>query len=161
MPAGMARLSMDVMKALGLVSGDIIEIEGKKKATAVVWPGYPEDTRKSILRIDGNIRSTAATGIDEKVRIRKIEVSYAKKVVIQPTQPIRLVGGEQYLLRLLRGRSVQEGQAIRVDVLGNPLTFRHCQGSAQRSGVSFPTTRKSSCGKRHTSPRREKGKRDR
>jgi transitional endoplasmic reticulum ATPase len=120
---GMARLSMDVMKALGLVSGDIIEIEGKKKATAVVWPGYPEDTRKSILRIDGNIRSTAGTGIDEKVRIRKIEVTYAKKVVIQPTQPIRLVGGEQYLLRLLRGRSVQEGQAIRVDVLGNPLTF--------------------------------------
>jgi len=120
---GMARLSMDVMKSLGLVSGDIIEIEGKKKATAVVWPGYPEDTRKSILRIDGNIRSTAGTGIDEKVRIRKIEVSYAKKVVIQPTQPIRLVGGEQYLLRLLRGRSVQEGQAIRVDVLGNPLTF--------------------------------------
>ncbi|MDD1645281.1 MAG: CDC48 family AAA ATPase [Methanomicrobiales archaeon] len=120
---GMARLSMDVMKALGLVSGDIIEIEGKKKATAVVWPGYPEDTRKSILRIDGNIRSTAATGIDEKVRIRKIEVSYAKKVVIQPTQPIRLVGGEQYLLRLLRGRSVEEGQAIRVYVLGNPLTF--------------------------------------
>jgi hypothetical protein len=27
--------------------------------------------------------------------------------VIQPTQPIRLVGGEQYLSRLLRGRSVQ------------------------------------------------------
>ncbi|MDD1657616.1 MAG: CDC48 family AAA ATPase [Methanomicrobiales archaeon] len=120
---GMARLSMDVMKALGLVSGDIIEIEGKKKATAVVWPGYPEDTRNSILRVDGNIRSTAGTGIDEKVRIRKIEVVYARKVVIQPTQPIRLVGGEQYLLRLLRGRSVQEGQAIRVDVLGNPLTF--------------------------------------
>ncbi|MDD1652259.1 MAG: hypothetical protein LUO86_04415, partial [Methanomicrobiales archaeon] len=58
---GMARLSMDVMKALGLVSGDIIEIEGKKKATAVVWPGYPEDTRKAILRIDGNIRSNAGT----------------------------------------------------------------------------------------------------
>jgi len=120
---GMARLSMDVMKALGLVSGDIIEIEGKKKATAVVWPGYPEDTRNAILRVDGNIRSTAGTGIDERVKIRKIEVVYAKKVVIQPTQPIRLVGGEQYLLRLLRGRSVQEGQAVRVDVLGNPLTF--------------------------------------
>jgi len=120
---GMARLSMDVMKALGLVSGDIIEIEGKKKATAVVWPGYPEDTRNAILRVDGNIRSNAGTGIDERVKIRKIEVSYAKKVVIQPTQPIRLVGGEQYLLRLLKGRSVQEGQAVRVDVLGNPLTF--------------------------------------
>jgi transitional endoplasmic reticulum ATPase len=121
---GMARLSMDVMKALGLVSGDIIEIEGKKKATAVVWPGYPEDTRQSILRVDGIIRSNAGTGIGERVRIRKIEVPYARKVVIQPTQPLRrLTGGEQYMLRILRGRAVQEGQVFRVDLLGNPLTF--------------------------------------
>jgi len=120
---GIARISLDVMKSLGLVSGDVIEIEGRKKATAVVWPGYPEDTRKAVIRIDGTIRANAGTGIDEKVRIRKIEVVYAKKVVVQPTQPIRLVGGEQYLGRLLRGRSVQEGQAVRVDVLGNPLTF--------------------------------------
>jgi transitional endoplasmic reticulum ATPase len=120
---GIARISLDIMKALSLVSGDVIEIEGRKKATAVVWPGYPEDTRKAVIRIDGTIRANAGTGIDEKVRIRKIEVVYAKKVVVQPTQPIRLVGGEQYLSRLLRGRSVQEGQAVRVDVLGNPLTF--------------------------------------
>ena len=120
---GIARISRDIMKALSLVSGDVIEIEGRKKATAVVWPGYPEDTRKAVIRIDGTIRANAGTGIDEKVRIRKIEVVYAKKVVVQPTQPIRLVGGEQYLSRLLRGRSVQEGQAVRVDVLGNPLTF--------------------------------------
>jgi transitional endoplasmic reticulum ATPase len=120
---GIARISLDIMKALNLVSGDVIEIEGRKKATAVVWPGYPEDTRKAVIRIDGTIRANAGTGIDEKVRIRKIEVVYAKKVVVQPTQPIRLVGGEQYLSRLLRGRSVQEGQAVRVDVLGNPLTF--------------------------------------
>ncbi|MDD1663268.1 MAG: AAA family ATPase, partial [Methanomicrobiales archaeon] len=120
---GIARISLDIMKALSLVSGDVIEIEGRKKATAVVWPGYPEDTRKAVIRIDGTIRANAGTGIDEKVMIRKIEVVYAKKVVVQPTQPIRLVGGEQYLSRLLRGRSVQEGQAVRVDVLGNPLTF--------------------------------------
>ena len=121
---GIARLSIDVMKVLGLVSGDIIEIEGKRTATAVVWPGYPMDTRLAILRVDGNLRSNAGTGIDERVKIRKIEVPYAKKVVIQPTQPIRrLVGGEQYMLRILQGRAVQEGQVIRVDLLGNPLTF--------------------------------------
>ena len=38
---GIARISLDVMKALSLVSGDVIEIEGRKKATAVVWPGLP------------------------------------------------------------------------------------------------------------------------
>jgi len=121
---GIARISLDVMKALSLVSGDVIEIEGRKKATAVVWPGYPEDTRKAVLRIDGTIRANAGTGIDEKVRIRKIEVVYAKKVVVQMTQPVRLGGyGEQYLSRLLRGRAVEEGMGFRVDLLGTSYTF--------------------------------------
>ncbi|MEN6443468.1 MAG: CDC48 family AAA ATPase [Methanoregula sp.] len=120
---GIARVSIEVMKKLGLVSGDVIEIQGKKKAAAIVWPGFAQDTGFAILRIDGNLRSNASTGIDEKVRICKSEAVYAKKIVIQPTQPIRLVGGEQYLSRVLRGRSVIEGQTVRVDVIGNAITL--------------------------------------
>jgi transitional endoplasmic reticulum ATPase len=120
---GIARLSIEVMRALGIVSGDVIEIQGKRKATAIVWPGFPQDTGQSILRIDGTVRGNAGTGVDEKVKIRKVEVGVAKKVVIQPTQPIRLVGGEQYLSRVLRGRPVMEGQTVRVDVIGNPITL--------------------------------------
>ncbi len=120
---GIARVSIDVMKKLGLVSGDVIEIQGKKKAAAIIWPGFQQDTGYSILRIDGNIRGNLSTGIDEKVKIRKSEAEYAKKVVIQPTQPIRLVGGEQYLSRLLRGRAVFEGQTQRIDVIGNSITL--------------------------------------
>jgi transitional endoplasmic reticulum ATPase len=120
---GIARLSIEVMKKLGLVSGDVIEIVGKKKAAAVVWPGFSQDTGYAILRVDGNIRGNAGTGIDERVKIRKSEAEYARKIVIQPTQPIRLVGGEQYLARVLRGRSVIEGQTVRVDVIGNAITL--------------------------------------
>jgi transitional endoplasmic reticulum ATPase len=120
---GIARVSIEVMKKLGLVSGDVIEIQGKKKAAAIVWPGFAQDTGSAILRIDGNIRGNAGTGIDEKVKIRKSEAEYATRVVIQPTQPIRLVGGEQYLARVLRGRSVIEGQTVRVDVIGNSITL--------------------------------------
>jgi transitional endoplasmic reticulum ATPase len=120
---GIARVSIEVMKKLGLVSGDVIEIQGKRKAAAIVWPGFAQDTGSAILRIDGNVRGNTGTGIDEKVRIRKSEAEYAKKIVVQPTQPIRLVGGEQYLLRMLRGRPVMEGQAVRVDVIGNSITL--------------------------------------
>ncbi len=120
---GIARLSIEAMRKLGIVSGDVIEIQGKKKATAIAWPGFPQDTGQAIIRIDGTIRSNAGTGVDERVKIRKVEVGYAKKVVINPTQPIRLVGGEQYLSRILRGRAVMEGQTVRVDVIGNPLTL--------------------------------------
>jgi len=120
---GIARLSIEVMKKLGLVSGDVIEIQGKKKAAGIVWPGFAQDTGYGILRVDGNIRGNAGTGIDEKVKISKSDAEYAKKIVIQPTQPIRLVGGEQYLSRVLRGRPVMEGQAVRVDVIGNSITL--------------------------------------
>lgn len=120
---GIARLSIEAMRSLGVVSGDAVEIQGKKKATAIVWPGFSQDTGQAILRIDGTVRSNAGTGVDERVRVRKVEVGYAKKVVIHPTQPIRLVGGEQYLGRMLRGRAVMEGQTVRVDVIGNPLTL--------------------------------------
>ena len=62
---GIARVSIEVMKKLGLVSGDVIEILGKKKAAAIVWPGFQQDTGYGILRIDGNIRGNLGTGIDE------------------------------------------------------------------------------------------------
>ncbi|ABS56113.1 AAA family ATPase, CDC48 subfamily [Methanoregula boonei 6A8] len=120
---GIARLSVDVMKKLNLVSGDVIEIVGKKNAAAIVWPGFAEDIGFAILRIDGSIRANANAGIDEKVKIRKSEAVYATKVVIQPTQATQLVGGEQYLSRVLRGRSVVEGQTLRVDIIGNSVTF--------------------------------------
>src|SRR5665647_480678 len=131
-----ARVSIDVMKKLGLVSGDVIEIQGKKKAAAVVWPGF-QDSGSNIISIDGNIRGNLSTGIDEKVRIRKSEAEYAKKVVIQPMQPIRLVGGEQYLSRLLRGRAVYEGQTQRIDVMGNSITL--VIAKVQPKGIAIVT----------------------
>ncbi|MBP2132303.1 transitional endoplasmic reticulum ATPase [Methanomicrobium sp. W14] len=121
---GIARISIDVMNALGLRSGDVIEISGKgKKAAAIVWPGYSQDSGRAVIRIDGNIRSNAQTGIDEKVVIRKVEAKYAEKIVIHPTQPLTLRGGEQYMARVLNGRPVSEGETFRVNIIGNALTF--------------------------------------
>jgi len=119
---GIARIGADVTEELGLVSGDIIEIQGKERAVAIVWPGYP-DNEKGIIRIDGNIRSNTGVGIDDKVVIKKVEAKPAKKMVIAPMQPVRIVGGERYLLQILEGRPVLKGQKIRVEMLGNPLTF--------------------------------------
>ncbi|NOR48206.1 MAG: hypothetical protein GQ533_09225, partial [Methanosarcinaceae archaeon] len=51
---GIARLDKDLMENVGVASGDIIEIKSKEKAYGIVWPGYPDDTGKSIIRIDGN-----------------------------------------------------------------------------------------------------------
>ncbi len=58
-------------------------------------------------------------------------------MVIQPTQPIRLVGGEQYLSRVLRGRAVFEGQTQRIDVIGNSITL--VIAKVQPKGIAIVT----------------------
>ncbi|MBU4189518.1 MAG: CDC48 family AAA ATPase [Candidatus Thermoplasmatota archaeon] len=117
-----ARIHSDVAKKLGIVSGDIIEIKGKENTYAIVWPGYPEDSKK-IIRIDGNIRSNASVSIDENVEIKRIEAKKAQKISVAPTQAIRIVRGDEYLRKILEGQPVVKGQKIRVDILGTGLTL--------------------------------------
>ena len=120
---GIARIDNNVMKLNGMVSGDIIEIIGKNPAYAIVWPGYPEDAGKNIIRVDGNIRSNASVSIDEKVEIKKVEVKNANRINVTPAQPVRIAGGSEYLRKILEGQPVMKAQKIRIDVLGTPFTF--------------------------------------
>jgi transitional endoplasmic reticulum ATPase len=120
---GIARLDPEVMEKLGVRSGDIIEIVGKESVPAIAWPSYPEDRGKGIVRIDGNLRSNAGVGIDDKVKIRKVEAKPAEKITLAPTEPVRITGGEGYILRLLEGRPVVRGQKVRVEIFGYTLTF--------------------------------------
>ena len=118
-----ARIEREKMELLGLVSGDYIEIVGKDTTYAIVWPAYPEDRGNDLIRIDGNIRNNAGTSLDDKVNIKKAMAKEAKRVTLAPTQAIRLVGGAQYIHRLLEGRPINKGQQIRVETVSNPLNF--------------------------------------
>jgi transitional endoplasmic reticulum ATPase len=118
-----ARVDRDFMYEHGLVTGDIIEIAGKSKTYAIAWSGYPEDRGKGLIRIDGNLRNNAKVGLDDKVIIRKVIASSAKRIHLAPTQPVKLVGGAQYLSRILEGRPVAKGQKLRIETVTNPLTF--------------------------------------
>lgn len=118
-----ARMEREKMEHLSLVSGDYIEITGKETTYAIVWPAYPEDRGRDLLRIDGNIRNNAKVSLDDNVLIRKAEAKEAKRVTLAPTQAVRLVGGAQYIHRLMEGRPIKKGQQIRVETVSNPLNF--------------------------------------
>ncbi len=118
-----ARIDRDIMEQMGILSGDIIMVVGKEKACAIAGPGYPEDTGMDLIRIDGNIRGNARVGIDDKIYLQKSTPQIAKRVVLAPTEQIRLVGGPAYLIRLLEGRPVAKGQRLRVETVSNPLSF--------------------------------------
>lgn len=119
---GVARVSVAVMKQLGLDNGGVIEIQGKEKVYAIAWPGNPEDPQ-DIIRIDGSTRANLGIGIDTRVNVRRAQAKPAKKVVMAPTRQIRLIGGPQYLLRILQGRPVIKGEMLRVEMINNTLSL--------------------------------------
>ena len=112
-----ARIDRDIMEQMDILSGDIILVVGKEKACAIAGPGYPEDEGTEIIRIDGNIRSNARVGIDDKIYIQKSTHQVATRVVLAPTQKIRLVKimfyAELQDLFATRVRNVKRRSAMR------------------------------------------------
>ena len=118
---GIARLDPETMTELGIETGDVILIEGTKVTAARAWPSYASDFGKGIIRIDGYTRRNAGVAIDDTVRVRKAVARQARKVVFAPTEPLRLLGGEEYLKRLLEGRPITRGDRIPINVLGTRI----------------------------------------
>jgi len=118
---GIARVDPKVVDELGLTSGDVIQIVGKKKTTALSWPGYESDFGKGTVRIDGYLRNNAGVSIDDKVTIRKIEAKIAQRVTLAPTEPLRIVGGEEYLSQILEGRVLARGDYVPISVMGRKI----------------------------------------
>jgi len=83
---GIVRIDADSRKALGLKPGDAVEIEGGRKTVAMVDRAYPGDEGLGIIRMDGVTRRNAQTSVGEIVRIRKIEVKEAKKIIVAPAK---------------------------------------------------------------------------
>jgi len=115
---GLVRIDADVMKQLGLTTGDAIEITGSKKTVALAWPGYEADTGKGLIRMDGYARNNAGVSIDDQVTIKKISLKVAERVILGFTEPIRVMGIEGYLLEFLQGRVLSRGDSIPLNIMG-------------------------------------------
>jgi len=118
---GIARIDPNVVEKLDLVSGDIIMIKGARETVAKSMRGYPEDVGLGTIRIDGAVRRNAGIGIDDKVSIRKIEAKNATKVEFAPTEPLRLVGGEEFLGQYLEGQPISKGDIIQLSVMNRRI----------------------------------------
>jgi transitional endoplasmic reticulum ATPase len=137
---GIARIDPAVVNILGLTTGDVILVEGKKKTVAICWPGYPEDENRGIIRIDGTVRKNADIGIDEKVGIRKAKAKMAVKVKLALTEPLRIVGGEQYISQILEGRAISRGDVVELNVMGRKLDLVVISSSPSADAVIIQRT---------------------
>ncbi|UCC93395.1 MAG: CDC48 family AAA ATPase [Thermoplasmata archaeon] len=115
---GVARIDPALMDILDIEDGDVVLIEGKDKTVAVAKKGFPEDANRGVIRMDGAIRRNAGAGIDEKVGVERVEAVKASKVSFAPTEPLRIMGGEQFLQQRLAGRVLARGDVIPINIMG-------------------------------------------
>jgi len=120
---GIARIDPKVVQDLGLTSGDVVQITGKRKTNALCWPAHEQDYGKGIVRIDGYLRNNAGVSIDDKVTIRKIDAKIAERLTLAPTEPLRIVGGEEYLSQLLEGRVLSRGDFVPINIMGRTVNL--------------------------------------
>jgi len=120
---GHVRIDYDTMDKLKVVTGDVIEIKGKKIIVAKCLPLYPSDENKGLVRIDGMGRDNSGIAIGESTSIRKIKAVAAQKVVVKPLEAIPPID-ERYLAQALEGVALIKGNNVMVPYFGGRLTFK-------------------------------------
>jgi len=124
---GIARIDSKSRKLLNVISGDIIEIKGKKRSTAaVVWQAHPQDEGLDFIRIDGYIRQNIGIGIGDRVFVTKAEVAEAQKVVLAPPQNQRTPISPDfadYAKNRLEDRPLMKGDVVPIPMFGYMFSF--------------------------------------
>lgn len=79
-------IDQDIMEKMGLITGDIIEIRGRKM-TASIAVSSLADRGKDIIRLDGIQRLNSGATIGEVVFIKLATVYAADEIILTPTKP--------------------------------------------------------------------------
>ncbi|MFX0063979.1 MAG: CDC48 family AAA ATPase [Candidatus Hermodarchaeota archaeon] len=111
---GITRISAAEMEKLSLKPGDIVEIEGTKKTTAIIWPLKSSEDIKGIIRMDGALRLSAGVELDEPLKISKATILKAQKIVFDSKDRHVIIGIRDFLRSQLKYRPVSVGDKIRI-----------------------------------------------
>src|ERR687883_34452 len=117
-----ARIDPDIAEHSNISAGDALELSsGRKKTTVLSWPAREVDRGKRLIRIDGYIRNKLEVGINDSVEVRKVQSKDAKSITFAPTEPLRIVGAEEYLGEYLNGQLMTKGDTIPLSIMGQRI----------------------------------------
>lgn len=117
-----ARVDPDIAEALNIVSGDALELSSiGRKTTVLSWPAKESDRGKGLIRMDGFIRNRLDVGINDLVEIKVVESKIAKDITFAPTEPLRIMGAEEYLTEYLNGTLMTKGDTVPISVMGRRI----------------------------------------
>ena len=108
------RIDTDSMKLLGISAGDIVEVIGKKRSPAIVFPSS-KDRGSKLIRIDGLMRMNTGSTIGEYVKVRRATIQPARYVKLSYTQTgVQITGGIKGLTSAMQGKPCKLGDIIAV-----------------------------------------------
>jgi len=120
------RIDAMSMEKLGVRTGDIIQIKGKRVTAAIAWPAYQGDKGREIIRMDGRIRRNAGVSLSEKVTVSRANEEPARNVTLAPTSvPIRPEPRfEEFVKRKLLNCPVTANDTVFIPILGRAIPFK-------------------------------------
>jgi len=120
------RIDAMSMEKLGVRTGDIIQIKGKRATAAIAWPAYQGDKGREIIRMDGRIRRNAGVSLSEKVTVSRANEEPARNVTLAPTSvPIRPEPRfEEFVKRKLLNCPVTTNDTVFIPILGRAIPFK-------------------------------------
>lgn len=122
-----ARIGSYTMLRLGIETGEVLELEGKRKTAVTAWTDDSEARKTDVIRIDGQTRKNAGVGLNEMLSVHKAISKSAKVVGLTPLGTSTVAFDKEFcefVKNRLRGFPVIEGDEISVVILGNPMDFR-------------------------------------
>jgi transitional endoplasmic reticulum ATPase len=116
------RIDPDAARSLNVNTGDALELSSfGKNAVLLSWPGRDKDRGTGLVRIDGYTRNKLDVGIGDTIEVKKVESKDAKSITFAPTEPLRIIGAEQYLAESLNGQLMTKGDIIPLNVMGQRI----------------------------------------
>ena len=107
-------LDQEIVENMGLSTGSIIEIRGKKKTTGIIVASVADKGRGTI-RLDGLQRLNAGATIGEFISIRLAKIYPAEEIVLTPTKAnIDLKKQSESILAKLIDKPVVSGDIVEV-----------------------------------------------
>jgi transitional endoplasmic reticulum ATPase len=131
----LARMGPEDIERLDAAVGDTVEIEGKRKALCKVMPAYQEIRGHSWVQLDGLTRENAGVGLDETVKISKMECRPAERIVLTPTNVTPAERDLPYIGNRLDGLPVMAGAKIQAALFGSRAAFFKVESATPRGPV--------------------------
>ena len=122
---GRVRISRKVMNALNVKDGDVVLVEKRRAAVAVVWP-LPESYGDDVILMDKELRNNTGASIDDIVWVKKTAARDASKVLLAPVDT--RIDVDQSLEGIIHARLINrpvlKGNTVILNLFGSYLTFK-------------------------------------